>query len=651
MFFKPSGMTGGSQDVAGGLLLTATASAGATSITVSTSLMGTVPVVAWDAISFYDGTNYEIARVSPTYTGGNTITLVSALKYTWATTSYVTVFGTDNYVEDSVIRAVWFEGIELWHCHGFSVTRNHIYDATDTGIGVSAGGTRHGTIDHNWIEGDTKWLIFIDTGPDPAVGSTSGKLWIHHNTLRFLPKFADNPTGDQFECIGYSGAGGGASITEHILVERNDCDITLAGVAGIRLQHTSARHSSIVGNRVWCANRADTYGVIYYGKPTPPSDTEIWPVIKDNEIYEPGVVSFYLGDIITCVLEGNKSYTADASRVHLSIVSNNTYQQAIYSLNNQYYGGYVGISSGGVAPTLSPLLVSRGDLFVGIGFADFSMQAGWRIDSDVKGVVTRPEGATPAAPIANHAIWFARDDGFGKTQWAAMFPNGIAIPVATEGEDISPYTHYSQVDFHDEFDTGTITSGDIGRWGWLLQSAPDVVTLLGPEVSHPGILRLGITGTNDFGGISPRGSINYIATDVELYQSIVRVPTITTMRNRVGLVGDATLELSTTHVIFEYDSGVLANWRAKVNNGGAGATADTGVAVVAGNWYFLETRRLVNGNWEFWINGVLRATISTFQPTTGVQPYFGLTSLTTGTREGDIDFFRLRSKVLGQRWT
>ncbi|HFD38530.1 MAG TPA: LamG domain-containing protein [Anaerolineae bacterium] len=50
----------------------------------------------------------------------------------------------------------------------------------------------------------------------------------------------------------------------------------------------------------------------------------------------------------------------------------------------------------------------------------------------VSGAILMDEISTPTAPPSNHVVWFARDNGSGKTQLCARFPTGAVQVIATE---------------------------------------------------------------------------------------------------------------------------------------------------------------------------------------------------------------------------
>ncbi len=61
-------------------------------------------------------------------------------------------------------------------------------------------------------------------------------------------------------------------------------------------------------------------------------------------------------------------------------------------------------------------------------------------------------------------------------------------------------------------------------------------------------------------------------------------------------------------------------------------------------------RRLSNGNWEFYINGTLRATNTTNLPTGNVDACFQVKTTTAATRALDVDHFSYRSIIFTQRY-
>lgn len=213
----------------------------------------------------------------------------------------------------------------------------------------------------------------------------------------------------------------------------------------------------------------------------------------------------------------------------------------------------------------------------------------------------------------------------------------------------------------DDFIRGGITTGTLGELSWALsQSAAAGLTIQATVTDHPGILR-NTTGATS--GNNSRVHLNNTATgssvmanQVADFMWIVSVPTITSIIVKVGICQDASDGAAGTYgtnaVWFEFSSAANANWRAFTRSGSTSSTAlNTTVAVTAGNWYVLRAVRNGTSNWEFFVNGVSRGTIATNLPTTAVNVACTVQTATGSARSVDIDYFRMVTEVMGNRFT
>ena len=207
----------------------------------------------------------------------------------------------------------------------------------------------------------------------------------------------------------------------------------------------------------------------------------------------------------------------------------------------------------------------------------------------------------------------------------------------------------------------TATSNIIGTLGWITISpvgtgAPANVASSG---SHPGIIALvtsAASGDNDVLSLGPNANSSMIdADDLERVAWIIRIPSspgITTMSARIGIGQDlASTTFGTAGAWFQFDSAVNAAWQTITREASTSTTNTSGTTVTAGNWYLLEIVRTSGGNFEFYINNSLAFTHSANQPTTNVNFGCMVQTATTAARNLDIDYFHMRTKKLGQRWT
>ncbi len=202
---------------------------------------------------------------------------------------------------------------------------------------------------------------------------------------------------------------------------------------------------------------------------------------------------------------------------------------------------------------------------------------------------------------------------------------------------------------------GGIASGAIGELGWIeTSSAAGTNAMQAGGVDHPGVLRL-VTGATS--GNNKRVHLGSTASDASFTPAnfdrfvwVVRIPTITTLTVRLGLMQDiSAANGGTAGAFFEFDPATSANWR-YITRQASTSTANNALTVTANNWYLLEARRLTGGSWEFWANGTLRATNAANLPTTACA--FGALVQTgaAAARNLDLDLCYVRSG-LGQLFT
>jgi hypothetical protein len=142
-------------------------------------------------------------------------------------------------------------------------------------------------------------------------------------------------------------------------------------------------------------------------------------------------------------------------------------------------------------------------------------------------------------------------------------------------------------------------------------------------------------------------------TAIQRFSWIARIPVIiTTMVARMGFMQDVSGTAGgTAGVYFEYDPTVSANWRFITRQASASTvgTVTSAIAVTIDAWYVFEARRRGTGTWEFWVNGVLRATSAATLPTTACNFGAICQTATAAARTLELDFGGYRS--LAQRFT
>jgi hypothetical protein len=170
--------------------------------------------------------------------------------------------------------------------------------------------------------------------------------------------------------------------------------------------------------------------------------------------------------------------------------------------------------------------------------------------------------------------------------------------------------------------------------------------------THPGVLSLYTTTTSGNGSVIATQSVNYGSPKEMTF--VVRIPTITTMTTRIGLIDDGTAHNGQPAggTYFQFSS-ASANWRAITRNGGTETNADTTVAVTAGTWYKLTMKKNASNQWVFSINDTVRATnVATNNPTLAVGGTYGIQMITNAAslRYIDFDYFYARSARIPTRY-
>jgi hypothetical protein len=169
--FANAGCMSGGQNVAGGLQLSSSVTAGATSLTVTSPTCGPSSVQPLDYITLYNGANRETVQVAQSYTvGTGTIPLQGATQYAYtAASSQVTLAETNINVHDLTVYGSGFDGISFWHVIGGDISNNEIYSCVDTCIDLPDGGDQQFTILGNAVSTNGRYGIAID-GSNDAFG-------------------------------------------------------------------------------------------------------------------------------------------------------------------------------------------------------------------------------------------------------------------------------------------------------------------------------------------------------------------------------------------------------------------------------------------------------------------------------------------------
>lgn len=204
----------------------------------------------------------------------------------------------------------------------------------------------------------------------------------------------------------------------------------------------------------------------------------------------------------------------------------------------------------------------------------------------------------------------------------------------------------------DDFLVSSTESGEIGDLGWIVVGTSTTGTLVNGTASHPGIMQIASGAASGNISAFQLGTAHVFASDVDQFLAIVRIPTITQVKARIGWMQSPGSADGGTHGIYlEFDSTLIANWAAVTRSASTETRSDTGIAVTATNWYQLEARRS-GANWIFHVNNVQVATNSANVPA-GTAGAFGFVAETSEavTKTLDCDYFGYSTITLGQRWT
>lgn len=219
-----------------------------------------------------------------------------------------------------------------------------------------------------------------------------------------------------------------------------------------------------------------------------------------------------------------------------------------------------------------------------------------------------------------------------------------------DGRNVRGMADPNVYDLYDDFEGGVVATP---IYPWTETNSAAAANTRQVAADHPGILRLttgAVSGNNKrlHLGVGVADGI-FTPAGVQRFAWVVRVPTITTVAIRLGLMQDVSAASGgTAGAYFEFDPTQSANWR-YVTRQASASTANNALAVTANNWYVLEARRLGTGNWEFWVNNVLRATNTANLPTTACNFGCFISTATAAARTVDLDMAAIRS--LSQRFT
>lgn len=211
----------------------------------------------------------------------------------------------------------------------------------------------------------------------------------------------------------------------------------------------------------------------------------------------------------------------------------------------------------------------------------------------------------------------------------------------------------------DDFMTGSVAASGSAIYGdanWSITAAGTAAnSAISAVTDHPGILQLGTGGTN---GNTTRLHMGVVATtlvtvanQVEYFAFLIRIPTITTLTTRWGLLQDVSAANGgTAGVFFQFDPAVSANMQFITRSASVSSTAVNVVTtLVANTWYLCEA--FYDGtNWTPVVNGVTGAAQTTNIPTAGVNVGILVQTNTGSSRTFQVDYAALMTTELGTRY-
>jgi hypothetical protein len=251
------------------------------------------------------------------------------------------------------------------------------------------------------------------------------------------------------------------------------------------------------------------------------------------------------------------------------------------------------------------------------------------------------------------------------TDVAVLGPTGPTGPTGPAGGAASPAAYT----FEDDFDLGGTTDpaaialagGNFptGQGNWCLRAvtAAGLVNLqTAAAINHPGTINIQTSNTINSIVLMQRGMATtaagvYIsATQIESLFAIVRCDAITTERIQVGLSAVPSSVAPSSAALFVYDSSIGANWLCVCRAAGVQTLVDSGVPVVATQWYKLAIKQAVAGTFTFELDGVevSGGGISTNVPTVVVNVGVTIQTLVAAVRSVFIDYFSVLSKALAR---
>ncbi len=189
--------------------------------------------------------------------------------------------------------------------------------------------------------------------------------------------------------------------------------------------------------------------------------------------------------------------------------------------------------------------------------------------------------------------------------------------------------------------------------GWKTMTTGTYTNVVG-EADHPGIRQIETAATTDsfaglFLGLYPndaRSLINLGGVAGWEYETIVRVPTTTTVNIGVGISNDV-VHTYASKIMVRYVAASMSTWEYYTCIAGTCTSTDSTVTVTTG-WFRFRIRSTTAGTVLFSINGGSETAITTNLPSGLVSPIYYIETKANAARSVQIDWFAMKWRGLGR---
>jgi hypothetical protein len=208
----------------------------------------------------------------------------------------------------------------------------------------------------------------------------------------------------------------------------------------------------------------------------------------------------------------------------------------------------------------------------------------------------------------------------------------------------------------DDFASGTVTSAQIGKLGWLTTLVgTGTISLIGGEAGHPGILRLNTQATPGssvslYLRFTSAGGVLYSSDffDVSFLARVAQLNTDADATYRLGLGVDASLVPPATSGLWIERLGGETDWFAVRRAATVDTRTDTTVAQAQNTWRRHRIRRIDASTIRFSV-GATAVDTTTGAPTAALQPLVQISNgAAAASKTLDIDLFSIAVTGLGR---